>query len=252
MTSSLENDTASHAAGLGDPVQVTPPATGIRFYGGYPVYSDTGVDLTLLKTNLTRSVEERWENNVRMLPFLAALRDSARAKSRETSNLWRVPMLDIPGLLQQLTNHRADYVVIGGLAMIAHGSAYITKDLDICYSRTAQNLGAIAEAFASLHAYMRGAPPGPPFRFDVATIQAGLNFTLTTDLGDIDLLGEVAGIGYYEQVLAQSEERTVLGLPVRVLTLDGLIAAKKAAGRVKDRSHLLELEELKKLRDNPQ
>jgi hypothetical protein len=94
-----------------------------------------------------------------------------------------------------------------------------------------------------------GAPAGLPFRLDVATLQAGLNFTLTTDCGDLDLLGEVSGVGTYAQALGQSEECTLFDLPIRILSLDGLIAAKKAAARHKDRSHLLELEELKKLRD---
>src|SRR5262249_58311828 len=97
-----------------------------------------------------------------------------------------------------------------------------------------------------------GAPLGLPFRFDVPTIRAGLDFTLTTALGDVNLLGEVSGLGGYEQVLQQSEVRTVFDLSLHVLTIDGLIAAKKAAGRKKDRDHLLELEELKKLREaNP-
>jgi hypothetical protein len=144
------------------------------------------------------------------------------------------------------------FVLIGGLAMISHGSAYITKDLDICYNRTPPNLAALASAFAALHPYLRGAPPGLPFHFDAATLQAGLNFTLTTDLGDVDLLGEVSGIGHYDRVLTQSEEHEMFGIKVRVLSLDGLIAAKKAAGRLKDRTHLLELEELKKMRDAAQ
>ena len=86
----------------------------------------------------------------------------------------------------------------------------------------------------------------------VLTIQAGLNFTLTTDLGDVDVLGEVAGIGTYDQVLARSVEKDSYGLTIRVLSVDGLIAAKTAAGRLKDRNHILELIELKKLKDaNP-
>jgi hypothetical protein len=76
-----------------------------------------------------------------------------------------------------------------------------------------------------------------------------LNFTLQTDLGDIDVLGEVSGVGSYEQALAQSEEKTVFGVIVRILSVDGLIASKRAAGRLKDRNHILELEELKKMRD---
>lgn len=65
------------------------------------------------------------------------------------------------------------------------------------------------------------------------------------------MLGEVSGIGTFEQMLPQSGIRELFGLRIRILSLDGLIAAKRAAGRAKDRNHLLELEELKKLRDAP-
>ena len=75
------------------------------------------------------------------------------------------------------------------------------------------------------------------------------NLALTTDHGDLDLLAEVHGIGPYDRVFAQSVEVEADGRKVRVLSLDGLIAAKKAAGRIKDRNHLLELEALKKLGD---
>jgi len=96
---------------------------------------------------------------------------------------------------------------------------------------------------------MRGAPLGLPFKFDSRTIQAGLNFTLKTDLGDLDFLGEVSGLGFYEKVLAASEAKNLFGHEVQVLSIDGLIAAKKAAGRRKDHGHILELEELKKMKE---
>lgn len=156
-------------------------------------------------------------------------------------------MFDAEPLLRRLRNHHVEYVVIGGLAMVTHGSAHITRDLDICYSRTPKNIAALVAALVPLHPYLRGAPPGLPFRFDEATIKAGLNFTLETDLGLLDVLGEVAGIGGHEQAVAQSQEFEVYGIAVRVLSLDALIASKKAAGRPKDQSHILELEELKKL-----
>ncbi len=158
-------------------------------------------------------------------------------------------MIDASPILHQLAAHPVEFVVIGGLAMRMHGSAHITDDLDVCYRRTPANIQAIAAALAPLHPYLRGAPAGLPFRLDAPTIQAGLNFTLTTDHGWVDLLGEVSGVGGFDQVLARSEEAEMFGLKVRVLSLDGLIAAKKAAGRRKDHGHLLELEELKKLRD---
>jgi hypothetical protein len=225
------------------PGQTEPPA-GIEFYGGYQVYSETGVDLTLLRQNLRRPLEERWENNRRALAFSQALRESGRKSPTQEQ-----PMTDAIAVVRLLVEHRVEFVVVGGQAMRAHGSAHVTDDIDLCYSRSAPNIAALAAALAGVHPYLRGAPPGLPFRFDAPTIQAGLNFTLTTDLGDVDVLGELRGIGGYEDVVALSEERAVLGMTVRVLSLDGLIAAKKAAGRGKDRQHLLELEELKKLRD---
>ncbi len=92
----------------------------------------------------------------------------------------------------------------------------------------------------------------PPFRFDPATVKAGLNFTLSTDLGDLDLLGEVAGLGEYEGVEKASESLNLYGgLPMRVLTIEGLLAAKRAAGREKDRETILELEALLELRKRP-
>ena len=227
-----------------------PTKPGIEFYGGYQVYSESGVDLTLLRETLRHSVAERLESNCRNVPVLESLRNAGRRKPGESSSPSRLPMLDFEAMLRYLTEQKIEFVVIGGLAMIAQGSSYQTKDAHFCYARTDANLAALEAAFASLHPYLRGVPPCLSFRFDVPTLRAGLNFTLTTDLGDIDLLGEVSGVGQYPQVLAESDEKAMYGFTIRVLSLDGLIAAKRAAGRVKDRLHLLELEEMKKLRDS--
>jgi hypothetical protein len=224
--------------------------SGIEFYGGYQVYSETGVDLTLLRQNLQRSLEERWENNRRAVAFGRALQDAVRDKAGSGSKTQEEPMTtDAVGIVRALLAQQVEFIVVGGQAMRAHGSAYITEDIDLCYRRTPANIAALAAACAPLHPYLRGAPAGLPFRFDDPTIQAGLNFTLTTDLGDVDFLGEVTGIGSYERMLPLSEEKSLFGLTVRILSLEGLILAKTAAGRRQDRLHLLELEELKKLRD---
>ncbi len=227
----------------------TKPAE-IEFYGGYQVYSESGIDLTLLHAQLQRSVEERWEGNRRAAAFHADLRRAGLAAQNPAyQQKGNLPMFDAPAMVRQLADRQVQFVVIGGLAMIANGSAYVTKDLDVCYQRTPENIATVAAALAPIHPYLRGAPPGLPFRFDPATIQAGLNFTLITDYGDLDLLGEVSGLGNYEKVLAASNLMEMYGQQVQVLSVDGLIAAKKAAGRTKDKLHLLELEELKKLRD---
>ena len=222
----------------------------IEFYGGYQVYDENGIDLTTLRRNLTRTPEERLENNSRAAVFFDALRRSAHTGSTETSNR-RPFMLDVPTLLRVLTEHKVEFVVIGGVAMVAHGSNHATLDLDVCYNRAPENLAALSAALTSLQAYLRGAPKGLPFKTDVPTLQVGLNFTLETAGGDLDVLGEVSGVGSYAQALARSEEKELFGHRVPVLSLDGLIAAKKAAGRNKDRSHLLELEALKKLSEAP-
>jgi predicted nucleotidyltransferase len=223
---------------------------GIEFYGGYEIYSESGVDLTLLRGNLKRSIEERWAKNRRAAEGALALWQSNPHRHLLPSYFQRSSTVsDVETLVKLLTAQTVQFVIIGGQAMRAHGSAHLTDDTNICYQRTPANLVALVAAFAPIHPYLRGAPPGLPFRFDVPTLAAGLNFTLDTDYGEIDLLGEVSGVGSYDQVLAQSVEKTVYGVPIRILSVDGLIAAKKAAGRNKDQSHLLELIELKKMLD---
>jgi hypothetical protein len=219
---------------------------GIEFYGGYEVYSESGIDLTLLRENLRKSLEERWQDACQGSIIFEAFRqtDLPYTTGKEGKR-----MLDAPAIVRRLTDLHVEFVIVGGLAMIARGSAYLTKDLDICYKRTPDNLTALVAALAPLHPYLRGVPPGLPFQVDVPTLQAGLNFTFIPDCGDLDLLGEVSGVGDYAQVLAQSSEELMFGIRVHVLSIDGLIAAKKAAGRNKDHGHLLELIELKKMLD---
>jgi hypothetical protein len=219
---------------------------GIEFYGGYEVYSESGVDLTLLRENLRKSLEERWLDACQGSIIFEAFHQNAPSRSKRKG---RKGMLDAAAIVRRLTEQRVEFVVVGGLAMIARGSAYLTKDLDICYNRTPDNLAALVAALAPLHPYLRGAPQELPFHVDVPTLLAGLNYTFITDCGDLDLLGEVSGVGTYPQVLAQSSVELMFGMKVHVLSIDGLIAAKKAAGRNKDHGHLLELLELKKMLD---
>src|SRR5260370_10584784 len=94
-----------------------------------------------------------------------------------------------------------EFVVIGGAAMGLQGSAHLTKDIDFCYARTAKNIERLAKALEPYHPVLRGAPPGLPFRFDSKTIANGLNFTLSTDLGDLDFLAEVSGPSSFPDLL---------------------------------------------------
>jgi hypothetical protein len=148
-------------------------------------------------------------------------------------------------LLRALSISRVEFLVVGGVAAVAHGSVRGTQDLDVLYARDRTNLARIVEALAPLEPYLRGAPAGLPFRLDVPTLEAGLNFTLTTRLGWIDLLGEIAGGGTYETLLPESSVIQAFGVNVRVLRFNALIAAKRAAGRPKDLEAIAELELLR-------
>jgi hypothetical protein len=133
--------------------------------------------------------------------------------------------------------------------MRCHGSSQLTDDIDLYYARDFANLAALAEALAPLHPRLRGADLDLPFRWDVRTLRAGLNFTLHTDAGAIDLLGEVPGADSFEGVWERSQEVELLGARVRIASLSDLIAMKRAAGRPKDEIHLRELERLLALRE---
>ena len=150
-------------------------------------------------------------------------------------------------LLARLNAAEVKYIVIGGVAATAHGSVRLTLDLDILYERGPENLKKIVSALGDLGPYPRGAPAGLPFRFDERTLQAGLNFTFVTAEGDIDLLGEVAGVGDYAAALKESIPLEVFGHKLRCLALEQLLRAKRAAGRPKDLEVIAELEEIRDL-----
>lgn len=149
---------------------------------------------------------------------------------------------DFEGLLRRLLETRVEFIVVGGLACNIHGSARATFDVDVVYARTADNVDRLVTALAPLAPYLRGAPQGLPFIFDTKTIRAGLNFTLITALGDLDLLGEITGGGTYEQLLPATVEVDLFGFRCRCVTLEKLIHLKRSAGRTKDLEVLAELE----------
>lgn len=151
---------------------------------------------------------------------------------------------ELGGIVGVLADSGVEVILIGGLAAQAHGSARLTQDADFVYSRSDANIARLAEALAPFSAYLRGAPPGLPFRFDEATIRRGLNFTLTTTIGDVDFLGEVVGGGGYEELFPHSVELIVFGRTIRVIDLPALIRVKRAAGRPKDLDAVAELEAL--------
>ena len=97
-------------------------------------------------------------------------------------------MTDFVTLLRRLDAHKVRFILIGGVAATVHGSARLTEDLDVLYERTLENIERLTNALAGLEPYLRGAPSGLPFRWNTETVRRGLNLTLTTTIGDLDLL----------------------------------------------------------------
>jgi len=149
---------------------------------------------------------------------------------------------DFTRLLETLVGSGVRFIVVGGVAATVHGSARLTQDLDVVYARDEDNLGRLVDALSPLQPYLRGAPKGLPFVWDVRTLRAGLNFTLTTSLGDLDLLGEIVGGGSYKQLVDDAIVVQLETIEFLCLGLRRLIEVKRAAGRPKDLEAIAELE----------
>ena len=135
-------------------------------------------------------------------------------------------------------------MVVGGVAAGIHGMTRATFDLDVCYDPSVDNRGRLAALLQEWGVYLRGVEQGLPFVMDARQLEITPVMTLTTKLGDFDVMDAVSGVGDFEKVLANSVEATVDELAFRILDLPALIAAKRATGRPKDRDQLPELEAL--------
>ncbi|MBX3288503.1 MAG: nucleotidyltransferase [Acidobacteria bacterium] len=147
-------------------------------------------------------------------------------------------MINLFEIARRFSEAGADFVIVGGVAIRSHGGNYITEDLDICYSRTRDNLKKIADVLTPLKPRPRGIDDNLPFVFDWSTLQHGTNFTFKTTMGDVDLLGEVKGLGIYDDLVNDSLTIDLDGYSTKILSIPSLIIAKKAAGRPKDEAGL--------------
>ena len=149
-----------------------------------------------------------------------------------------------------LAEHDVEFIVVDGQAETLMGSARVTYDVDLCYRRTPDNLERLAAALGSLSLTLRGAPPEPKFRLDAQALALGQHYTFEVDgQYPLDFLGYLEPIGTYEDLLPHAETLDIAGRPTRVIGLDDLIRIKRYLGRPKDRESLLQLEAIKRLRE---
>ena len=157
-------------------------------------------------------------------------------------------MTNFKAALTALNESAVNFIVVGAYAAVLHGSVQVTQDIDICYERSPDNLKRLAAALAPYHPRLRGISSELPFVLDERTLKQGMNFTFRTEVGDIDLLGELSGVGQFSELARDAVSIELYGMRIRVASLDALIRSKRAAGRGKDLAALPELEALKELK----
>jgi hypothetical protein len=158
-----------------------------------------------------------------------------------------LPRFSPAALLRALVEGDVDFIVVGGIAAVAHGSVGFTQDLDIAYADARDNLDRLRAVLVELGARLRGVTDDVPFIPDGRMLKPTRVLTLETKLGPLDLLAQPDGAPVYERLRAGSVREDVAGVPVQIASLDDLIAMKRAAGRPRDLIAVEELEAIRRL-----
>jgi hypothetical protein len=152
--------------------------------------------------------------------------------------------LDLRALLELLHRNGVDFVVIGGVAVAAHGFVRGTEDLDLVPNPDSENLERLGSALDQLDSTL---PTARGRRFDPArdfgVIRRGGNVTADTKFGGLDLVQREQGVPSYSQLVGDAVDSELLGVPVRVCSLSRLRQMKEAQGRVLDKADLENLPE---------
>jgi hypothetical protein len=150
-------------------------------------------------------------------------------------------------IIEKLAKGKIKFILIGGFAGIAHGGTYVTQDVDICLDFSIDNLMALQEILKDIHPVHRMTPKRLILELTAQNCANLNNLYLDTDMGQLDCLGYVKGLGKYKDIESLSEIRDIgNGLKIRILAIDALIKTKKSMNRPKDREALLELEAIRK------
>lgn len=156
------------------------------------------------------------------------------------------PDFDPRAMLRRLTEGGVDYVVIGGIAVIAQGYVRTTRDLDIAFAGDGTNLEALGRVLTDIDARLRGIEDDVAFSADARTLAGVQLLTLDTSLGWLDVHKVVPGISSFDGLRRRAANVNFEGVPVRVASIDDLLSMKAAAGRDVDRTDIAALEAIKR------
>jgi hypothetical protein len=156
---------------------------------------------------------------------------------------------DFVNLLERLTKASVDFVVVGGFAGVVHGCTYVTQDIDICCDLTHDNLNALQQALRDLHPVHRMTPNRKEFEISEQNYEQFKNLYLDTDIGQLDCMSFIDGLGDFREVKRASELHEVEKTQLSVLSLDALIRAKQVMDRPRDTEAILQLEAIRKLKE---
>jgi hypothetical protein len=163
-------------------------------------------------------------------------------------SLSKRPTLDAAAILRRLVERGVDFVVIGGIAAVLHGSARNTFDLDVCFATDPANLEALGEVLVALGARLKGVEDEVPFVPDAMTLTRVEVLTMVTRFGELDVLARPAGAARYDALRRRAERFELGGFSVLVASIEDLISMKQAAARDKDLADIRELEAIRRLR----
>ena len=141
-------------------------------------------------------------------------------------------------LLRVLREHNVDFLVIGGVAVAAHGYVRGTEDVDIIPEPSRANLERLLAALTTLDA-RQDSGEEMPVRLDLDGLAQGGNWFLATRYGRLDLMQAGEGARSYETL----REGAIVIAGTAYVGLDDLIAMKHAAGRDLDHVDIRALEE---------
>ncbi len=151
-------------------------------------------------------------------------------------------------LLERLARADVDFVIVGGFAGVVYGCTYVTQDIGICCDFSTDNLLLLQKALSDVHAVLRQTPKRKKLELARANCREYKNLYLDTDIGQLDCLSFIDGVGDYRKVKGGSRIIEVEDMRLRVLNLDALIDSKKAMNRPRDKEAVLQLEAIKKLK----